>query len=153
MTDRHPKNRPSAVLVALTPAARHALGDAEEVPVTHFPFKIGRESRISKAVPVGIAERRLGTGAAVNDLYLIEQPVAGQWHISREHFLIEHAMDGRYYVMDRQSVCGTVVAGKPVGGRRAGGRRELHDQDVIVVGTGTSPFRFRFELSPANAES
>ena len=100
-----------------------------------------------------MAERRLGIGPPLNDLYLMEQPSGGQWHISREHFLIEHAVDGRYYVMDRQSVCGTLVAGKAVGGHRAGGRRELHDQDVIVVGTATSPFRFRFELKPANAES
>jgi hypothetical protein len=40
----------AALLVAVTPEAEYALGDRRDVRLTHFPFKFGRESRLSQGV-------------------------------------------------------------------------------------------------------
>jgi len=70
----------------------------------------------------------------------------GEVHqVSREHFQIE-AQEGRPFVVDRGSACGTIVEGRVLGGARQGGRAELHDQDVIIVGTSASPFVFKLRL-------
>jgi len=66
--------------------------------------------------------------------------------ISREHFAIERAT-GSYFLVDRGSACGTIVAGRHIGGDRAGGRTELRSGDEIVVGTDGSPYVFRFEIA------
>ena len=50
------------------------------------------------------------------------------------------------FVVDRGSVRGTIVAGRQIGGNRAGGRTELRSGDVIIVGTSTSEYVFRFEI-------
>jgi hypothetical protein len=129
-------------LVALSDGARHAI-DGEFLTIERFPFRVGRESRSMLARMASELERRLGTAPQVNDLYIVEHPLEKFHHVSREHFLID--LDhGRYFLTDRGSVCGTIVAGRTIGGDRAGGRVELHDQDVIVVGTTASPFAFRF---------
>jgi len=48
--------------------------------------------------------------------------------------------------VDRGSVCGTIVEGRVLGGARTGGRVQVHDQDVIIVGTSASPFVFKLRL-------
>ncbi len=130
----------AAWLVALTEEARAAL-KGQQLVLERFPFKVGRESRIGALGSRSAPERRLATAPQLNDLYLLEP--GERVNVSREHFAIEREGD-RYYLIDRGSVCGTLVEGQRVGGDRAGGRTELRDQDVIVVGTATSPFIFKF---------
>jgi pSer/pThr/pTyr-binding forkhead associated (FHA) protein len=130
-------------LRALTAEARSALnGDA--MAIDRLPFRVGRENRDpeSSASWAG-QERRSGTAPQANDLYLVE---AGKIHnISREHFEIDWDGDG-YFLTDRGSTCGTVVEGHQVGGHRVRQRVALCDHDVIIVGTSTSPFIFKFRI-------
>ena len=67
-------NPPSAgaTLVALTPAAKRALGGRENVLVDKFPFKVGRESRSSNRPQELVTELRLGAAPELNDVYLSE---------------------------------------------------------------------------------
>lgn len=134
-----------AALVAVTEEARCALGNREKLLITRFPFRVGRESRSPNppATPP-LIELRLGVAPHVNDAYLLESPWADLFHISREHFLIEREGD-QFFVIDRGSMCGTIVAGHPIGGNRTGGRTQLHTGDVIVVGNSSSGYIFRFE--------
>jgi hypothetical protein len=135
----------AATVTATTREARLALGGRREVRVTHFPFKVGRDSRLADfAVPPQI-ERRLGNSPQANDVYLVEPTLSGFLHISREHFAIESA-DNQFFLVDRGSACGTIVAGKQVGGKRNGGRTELRSGDELIVGTDGSPYVFRFEI-------
>lgn len=135
---------PTARLVALTNEARHALGGRADVWMDRFPFRFGRESRSSPSDTSHHVELRLGTAPEVNDLYLIEPPWTDLFEISREHFAIAYE-HGQFWLVDRGSACGTIVAGTQVGGRRAGGRAALREIDTIVVGNADSPYSFRFE--------
>lgn len=139
-----------AVLVATTRDARASLSGRREVLLSSFPFKVGRESR-NRAIsqPVHI-ELRLSVAPQLNDVYLLEPSWADILHISREHFAIEY-VGQQFFVVDRESACGTIVAGKVVGGNRTGGRVELRSGDEIVVGTDTSPYVFRFEIGEASS--
>jgi len=133
--------RPS--LVALTPEAEAALG-AAEVEIDMFPFRVGRDSRsLARATPYTLAERRTPGTQPSNELYLPEPDELV--NVSREHFQIQH--NGTSYVLvDRHSTCGTIVEGAVIGGRNAGGEVQLSDGDVIIVGTSTSPYVFKFRL-------
>jgi hypothetical protein len=136
----------SATLVAVTDEARRALG-ADEVRVVTGSFKFGRERRASPRgvkLPAGLSEQRRGATPELNDVYLPEDPAAAL-QIAGAHFTIED-VDGQFWLTDRGSSCGTVVAGKRLGGRRKGGQTELHDGDEIIVGTRTSPYIFRFQI-------
>ena len=135
-----------AALVALTPAARGALGARREIQITRFPFKVGRESRNASPAAAPAMDQRRGLAPQLNDVYLLE-PVTELLQISREHFSIEREGD-QFFVVDRGSVCGTIVGDKKIGGNRAGGRAELRPGDTIVVGTSQSAYAFRFELTP-----
>lgn len=126
-----------AALVALTPAARDAMG-REYLVLDRLPFRVGRESRRDAATAAAAEERR-GFGRPANDLYITEGRPGG-W-VSREHFSIERSESG-FVLVDRGSRTGTLVAGRSVAGQ--GGRVPLHDQDVIIVGPIDSPFVFRF---------
>ena len=136
----------AAWLIALTEDSRRALNGEQRV-IERFPFKVGRESRLPSSpapssTPPG-GERRRGAAPQLNDLYIVDS--AEVFSVSRAHFQID-LEDGRYYLTDRGSVCGTIVEGRAVGGDRAGGRVELHDHDVIIVGTSASPFVFKFRI-------
>jgi FHA domain-containing protein len=133
----------AAWLVALTNEARSTLHGEQRV-IEQFPFKVGRESRTGSGRVSSATERRSGDARQLNDLYVVD---AGEvLNVSREHFAIEHESGG-YSLVDRGSVCGTIVEGLVVGGDRRGGRVALHDHDVIIVGTATSPFVFKFRAS------
>ena len=154
MTDSKPGQSseavvPVAVLVATTGDAKAALGGQRELRLASFPFKAGRESRYKEARKPVHVELRRGTAPQLNDVYLLEPPWADLLHISREHFAIEW-VNARFFLVDRGSACGTIVAGRGVGGNRTGGRVELHNGDEIIVGTDTSPYVFRFEVRPAS---
>jgi FHA domain len=131
-------------LVALTEEARTALRGEQHV-IERFPFKVGRESRLAGRKAWHVTERRAGGAPPLNDLYLLEPGEV--LNVSREHFAIEHDGD-RHVLVDRGSACGTLVEGRLVGGDRSGGRAELHDHDVIIVGTSASPFVFKFRSAP-----
>jgi hypothetical protein len=88
-------------------------------------------------------ERRFGTSRSLNDLYLVEPFTSGIVHISREHCAIS-ANGDEFVLTDRESSCGTIVAGRPVGGNRRGGCCALHDGDIITLGGKHSPYAFRF---------
>lgn len=135
-----------ARLVAVTDEATRALGDRHEIHIATFPFKVGRESRSPHlAFRPALFERRIGEAPQLNDLYLMESPCTDLFHISSEHFLIDRVGD-QFFVVDRGSVCGTIVAGKQIGGSRTGGQTELRHGDVIMVGTSISEYAFRFEV-------
>ena len=130
-----------AGLSALTPEAQDALGGAE-LPITQFPFRVGRDSRGSRrAVARIVMDRRRPVSRPNNELYLAEPESAA--NVSREHFLIEHN-GAQHVLVDRQSACGTIVEGNVVGGKQAGGAVPLRDGDVIIVGTSASRFVFKF---------
>src|SRR4051812_35884361 len=86
----------TATLVAATDEARETLGGRTGIPLTSFPFKVGRESRLTTFAKLkSELERRLNRAAQLNDLYLVERPSEeGRLHISREHFAIERVEDG-----------------------------------------------------------
>jgi FHA domain-containing protein len=132
-----------ALLVALTPESRIALG-APEREITSFPYRVGRESRGMERTAYGIISERRDPGSRPsNDLYLVEpdEPL----NVSREHFEIDRDGAG-YSLVDRASTCGTIVEGQMVGGDTRGGTRSLRDGDVIIVGTSRSPYAFKFRV-------
>jgi pSer/pThr/pTyr-binding forkhead associated (FHA) protein len=129
----------------VTPEAEYALGGKRDVRLTHFPFKFGRESRISQGAFA--RDQRLGRAPQLNDVYLKERQSAELSQISRDHFAIEN-MEDQFFVVDRGSVAGTIVAGRRIGGHRKGGRTRLHAGDEITVGGEGSPYVFRFTSAP-----
>ncbi len=132
--------------MATTPEAIRALRGLTRVELTHFPFKIGRESRAPRPANGDLVELRLGVAPDLNDLYLIEPRWSDLVQISREHLQIEQ--DGqRFFVADRGSHCGTIVAGRLVGGNRSVGRTEVRHGDLIVVGNDRSDYIFRFGIA------
>ena len=138
-----------ARLIALTDEAVHALGGIPEVPIGAFPIRVGRERRSAEPGAPVAQDLRGGNAVPLNDLFLSELPDSGSHHISTTHFEILHA-DGRFFLVDRGSSCGTIVAGTRIGGHRAGGTAELHDGDQIVVGTPRSRYIFRFAVDASD---
>jgi len=122
-------------LKALTPESVESLGMNQRK--ISLPFLVGRESRINE--PNRLPGRRVGSRPS-NDLYLAE---AGLCNVSREHFMIERR-DGGFYLVDRGSMCGTIVEGVIVGGVRMGGEKKIQNGDVIIVGTSASKHIFKF---------
>lgn len=134
---------PRAILVALTPEAKAAVGGAE-LQISVFPFRVGRDSRsFRRAAQRTLVDRRKPAGQPTNDLYLAEP--AEPFQVSREHLQILHN-GARYVLVDRQSACGTIVEGTVVGGGHRGGAVQLNDGDVIIVGGSKSPFVLKFRL-------
>jgi hypothetical protein len=78
-----------------------------------------------------------------NDLYLLE--LGNILNVSREHFLIDRQGD-TFIIVDRGSICGTLLEGEQVGEKRKGGWKPLHNNDVIIVGGSESRFIFKFVL-------
>lgn len=138
---------PKAVLQAQNPdtigAVPQTLFRGDMIVITRFPFKVGRESRVTRRD--GKLERlerpKKDDSPPNNDLYLIDN--GPRLNISREHFQIEKRAGG-YVLVDRGSACGTKIEGVNVGGDDAGGEAELHDGDMIAVGAVGTPYLFRF---------
>ncbi len=141
------KVMPVAVLKALTSAAQQAVPQsmlvAGFVLIRNFPFRVGRESRVK--IVDGRVERiereKPGNSRPNNDLYLVDD--GHLLNISREHFQVEKD-GGSYYLYDRGSACGTLVEDRAVGGKDGDETVELHDGDIITVGTGQSPYVYQF---------
>ena len=138
---------PVAVLKALTPAAEQAVPQAilvaGLVPIRSFPFRVGRESRVK--IVDGRVERiereRPQSTIPNNDLYLVDD--GHLLNISREHFQIEQDQ-GKYYLYDRGSACGTLVGEQGLGRENREETVELRDGDIITVGTRQSPYVYQF---------
>lgn len=135
-----------ATLVAATQEAVRALDGQSELRITRLPFRVGRESRSSAPAHPSSRDLRLGAAPQLNDAYLREAREGTALYMSREHFAIEYEGD-QFYLLDRASSCGTIVAGTRVGGDRSGGRIALRHGDEIIVGRSRSPYVFRFELA------
>jgi pSer/pThr/pTyr-binding forkhead associated (FHA) protein len=121
-----------AMLEALTEEAEAALHGARRVELMSFPFRVGRETSPTDK-------------PANNDLYMVERKSGQSMHVSSEHFAIE-CVDGDFYLTDRGSACGTIVAGRRIGGNRKGGRTLLRDGDELTVGTSRSRYIYRFGI-------
>jgi pSer/pThr/pTyr-binding forkhead associated (FHA) protein len=92
-----------------------------------------------------VTDLREGAVLPVNDLYLIEPTDVDVLFISREHFLIDYE-NGTFVLVDRGSVCGTLVGARRIGGDRTGGRALLRHRDKITIGNDSSPYVFRFDI-------
>jgi len=138
---------PLAVLQAMTLEALEAVPQGQRIDgyvlIHRFPFRMGRESRVRRSH--GVIERierpKLAEREPGNDLYLMDQ--GKLLNISRRHLVIEKTADG-YLLVDRGSACGTMVNGRSVGAEERGGKVPLRDGDVIVLGTASSPYRYKF---------
>jgi hypothetical protein len=131
----------TAFLKALTPEAKACLG-APLLKIPHYPFRVGRESRVPTSI-VSQNSRRRPDSIHNNDLYLAES--GERINISREHFQIERR-DGVFFLVDRNSMCGTVVEGETIGKSRNGGEVQLRDGDVIIVGMSGSKQILKFVI-------
>ena len=139
---------PKAVLKATTDEAKQAIGKnclgEDMIGIWQFPFRIGRESRVTYVEgELVVSERRKlrDDSKPNNDIYLVD---GGELlNISRQHLKIEKDENG-YSVVDRRSACGTVVNDHAFGGRDEGGSCTLKDGDVVKIGGQNSPYLFEF---------
>ncbi len=138
---------PKAALKVITPEAKACVPqnclEHDFIRISHFPFSVGRESRIQdKSGKLTRIERvKFTDHEPSNDLYLIDadRPM----NVSREHFTIVKDSSG-YTLIDRFSACGTSVESNRIGGRDSGGQARLEDGDIISVGAEDTPYRFKF---------
>ncbi len=131
-----------ARLTPLTPEAESALDYRTDVCLERFPARVGREHRARGGLArlLGLTDRR-GSQAPTNDLYLHDdEPIK---HVSRDHLHIERRGD-EFWVTDRGSACGTVVGERYIGGDRQTESARINDGSVLIVGSPSSPFVFRF---------
>lgn len=131
-----------AYLVALTPESAEAI-QAREINIPYLPFRIGRESRKFAWTGVGLVGERRIVAPPNNDLYLFED--SEPMNVSREHLLVG-SEDGVFYILDRESTCGTILEGVVLGKGGAIRQTPLKDHDVIIVGTSLSRYIFKFRL-------
>jgi Cyclic nucleotide-binding domain/FHA domain len=123
-----PREPLSMTLEGMTPRATAAL-PVTPFPITHFPFRIGRQS----ADPL-----------VYNDLML---PDSVPLQISRHH-LAFIAPEGRVGVVDRGSTLGSWVDGQQLGGPSglSGPVFFTGSEGLLVLGSRDSPFRYRVSL-------
>ena len=138
---------PIAVLQIMTTETQNAIHENclgnEYVGIWKFPFRIGRESRIQTVDGKTVQSERQKNSITPpnNDIYLSDY---GEYlQISRQHFQIEKTESG-YLLRDRGSACGTTINADTIGGEDTGGTWELHDGDIIQVGSKHSPYQFKF---------
>lgn len=144
------KVTPKAVLRATTAEARGSIGNSclgkDIIGIWKFPFRIGRESRVTMVNGEKLISERhklRDDSNPNNDVYLFDR--GDKLQISREHFQIEEDANG-YRVTDRGSACGTIVNQDEVGGHDKGGKSSLKDGDIIKIGTDSSSYTFEFIL-------
>jgi len=138
---------PLAVLKSMTAETQNAIHENclgnEYIGIWKFPFRIGRESRMQTSDDKTVQSERQKNSISSpnNDIYLIDH---GEYlQISRQHFQIEKAESG-YLLRDRGSACGTTINTDTIGGEDIGGTCELHDGDIIQIGSKHSPYQFKF---------
>jgi HD-GYP domain-containing protein (c-di-GMP phosphodiesterase class II) len=118
-------------LSGITKAARHVLGNRPFV-ILYFPFRIGRISRMDPK------------STARQDLLL---PDYKPYNVSRDHLVFERE-NGRLFLIDETSTCGTLVDDLRIG-QRTGVQNRVElppGPHTIAVGGPLSPFLFRAEV-------
>jgi len=137
---------PKAILKAITNQSKHSIvkrvNGLDVAVVFNFPFRIGREARVSyvDGEPVLQERSKLGGHEPNNDVYLLDNSQFLQ--ISREHCSIVKQGD-RYVLVDRGSACGCMVNKFKVGdGENI--NCQLKDGDIITIGSKESEYKFKF---------
>jgi hypothetical protein len=125
----------SALSVTIHPLTRRAAATLprDGLPVTKYPFRIGRAAADDEAIPLDL-----------NDLWLIDNR---PFHVSRNHALLQREGDD-LIVKDRGSSLGMYVNEKQIGGRAADLQMTLEDGDnTVVLGGRMSPYQFRIHVA------
>ncbi len=140
---------PKAVLKAIEEESKHAIikriFNHNIIPITRYPFRIGREARVEYIDgEVVLQERHSLSGQEPNnDVYLFDNGKFLQ--ISREHCSILYDAQKKEYVLEeRGSACGSAVNDVRIGTDEERFVAPLHDGDIITLGTKESKFRFKF---------
>lgn len=116
-------------LEALTPRAAESV-PVNPVPITCFPFKIGRKS----------SDPFLYNNLEIQDL----DPA----QISRHHVSIVMDAAGRVGVLDRGSELGAVVDGTRIGGKHGPGPVYFEGKEgILILGSDDSPYQYRLGYS------
>lgn len=138
---------PYAVLVPLTNDAKNSIIDIKKVNnvicIFHFPFKVGRESRMSENDKgLFIKLRILGDFSKPNnDIYLFNS--TRNLEISKEHFQIE-IIDNNFFIKDRNSTLGTKINNEEIGKEKTNKLYPLKDGDKIKIGSYDSKYDFQY---------
>lgn len=107
--------------------------------ISTFPFRIGRASEAHEPQSLDL-----------NDLWLLDK---APFRVSRSHLAFDLTESGVYVVRDRGSHLGSIVNEEPIGGRSERKTAELSEGDnVVVLGSRSSPFQFRAVLEPVTAQ-
>jgi len=116
------------ILVGVSTEAKKALKN-EELELTKFPFRVGRESHTEE-----------GDVFANNDLYLKDRI---PYNVSRNHFSVNR-LGNAIYIFDRGSTLGTIINGIRIGGPIKKNDFILNkEENLIIVGSPVSPFQFK----------
>lgn len=134
---------PEVVLLPITKEAKVSLMDKKMIVINSFPYKIGRESRISESDRGVFVKLRIFSSSINpnNDIYLVNSTQSLE--ISKEHFQIEKK-DNKYYIKDRNSTLGTKLNDKEIGKEKINENFLLNDGDIIKIGSNNSEFQFQF---------
>ncbi|CAM3961531.1 FHA domain-containing protein [Arcobacter cloacae] len=134
---------PEVVLLPITKEAKVSLMDKKMIVINSFPYKIGRESRISESDRGVFVKLRIFSSSINpnNDIYLVNSTQSLE--ISKEHFQIEKK-DNKYYIKDRNSTLGTKLNDKEIGKEKINEKFPLNDGDIIKIGSNNSEFQFQF---------
>ncbi|HEY7328843.1 MAG TPA: cyclic nucleotide-binding domain-containing protein [Gemmataceae bacterium] len=134
-TKAAPAPTPSDLVVTIHPLTRRAAATLprDGLPITKYPFRIGRAAAEDEAIPLD-----------VNDLWLSDQK---PFNISRNHAEIQREAD-TVIVKDRGSWLGTHVNDVHIGGNTGKNQMTLEDGDnILVLGGRMSPYQFRVHIS------
>ncbi len=138
---------PNAVLIPLTNEAKNSIIDLKKVnnviSIFHFPFKVGRESRMSENDKGLFIKLRIleNFSKPNNDIYLFNS--TQNLEISKEHFQIE-IIDDNFFIKDRNSTLGTKINNEEIGKEKANKYYPLKDGDKIKIGSQNSKYEFQF---------
>jgi len=137
---------PKAVLLPLTKEASDSItkgtSNHDIIPMMHFPYRVGRESRLGESDRGIFIKLRIASPAKPNnDIYLLNNTKALQ--ISKEHFQINKQKD-QYFIEDRGSSNGMTINGISYGGENKVFQQELKDGDIIKIGNGNSDYKYQF---------
>lgn len=128
---------PEKVVVTLHPLTRRAAASLPQngLPISKFPFKIGRNPTQRESPPPDS-----------NDLWLEDRL---PYNVSRNHALIDFN-DGKVILKDRGSSLGIMVNNTVIGGDSEERQKVLDFGDnMVVFGGVTSPFQYRVSICNA----
>jgi pSer/pThr/pTyr-binding forkhead associated (FHA) protein len=139
---------PKAVLVPLTDEAKLSITTVQNnekiIPISNFPFKVGRESRMGESERGLFVKFRIMTNHLKpnNDIYLIDNN-EHHMEISKEHFVIENT-ENEFSIMDRNSTMGTKLNNIEIGKEKSRFSHILKDGDIIKIGSNHSKYEYQF---------